>query len=103
MSNCLSSNQVEQREEKDPNQIDQVPVQANRVNGREIIWPKVTSQRSFQHPANRGDSRNDVNRVQSGHGKVDTEEGASSIKRPSARLVTGRILRRPEMTFVPLV
>src|ERR1700686_846420 len=66
--------QVEQREQIDPDNIDEVPVQSPDVEGRVIFGREATLPRHEQEPCKNTQSDDHVERVQAGHDEVQREE-----------------------------
>src|SRR6478672_11905737 len=70
----FSANQVQQREQVNPDQIDQMPVESHQIHGRVVIAIELPGFGLEEHPCDRGHSTQNVNTVQSGHHEVEAEK-----------------------------
>ena len=87
---CASpSDQVEQREEEDPDQVDEVPVQRAQLD-RHVVVGRVLAlaSRAVSHPEQHRHADDDVERVQAGGQEVDGEEevGARILRQLRGRV-----------------
>src|SRR5690606_33629111 len=62
-----SVDEVEHREQVDPNQIDQVPIEGGEVDRAEIARSELSAARDHEHPDPKADADHDVDAVQTGH------------------------------------
>src|SRR2546430_17657345 len=85
MSFHVPSQQIQQREKKDPDDVHKVPIQSGNLDRRVILGTKAPS---YSHNQNHGhDSKSDdhVQRVHAGHRKINPIEQLDILHR-SARL-----------------
>src|SRR5579862_3019372 len=66
--------QVKQREQIDPDYIDEVPVQSSDVEGRVIFGREAALPRHEQKPCKKTQSDDHVQRMQASHDEVEREE-----------------------------
>lgn len=75
----MPANQIKQREKKDPNDIDEMPIQSNHFDWRIIAgvvasFPGLGNQVNEQPRAN-----HHVKRVHAGHTKIERKENANLV------------------------
>src|ERR1700728_450189 len=66
--------QVKQREQVDPDDVDEVPVEATDFDGRVIFGGETTLPRHKQEPGKKTEADNHMQRVQAGHNEVERKE-----------------------------
>src|SRR6202011_4411846 len=66
--------EIQQREQEQPHNIDEVPVQAEVLNRRNVSAGELTVIRAPGQPEQQHDSDDHVQRVHSGHREVEREE-----------------------------
>ena len=64
---------IEERKEEDPNQVDQVPEQADTFECRVVIWAKFAALQTYHRPNDQRHPDQDVNPVKTRHHKVERE------------------------------
>ena len=69
-----SPHEIEQGKEENPDQIDQVPVQAGELDRRVVLGREMVSQRAGEHPGDDAHADQNVDAVQPGHEEVHAEE-----------------------------
>src|SRR5512140_3069107 len=69
-----SPNQIEERKQEDPHDVDEMPVQATEVYWREILAVESSVNRTDEQPGNHDHACYHVHSVQAGHAKVDPKE-----------------------------
>src|SRR6266446_10331201 len=79
-----SAYQIEQWKKENPDNIDEMPIQAHDFNRSEIIGREASLARSENQPEQQPVPDDHVQRVQPGHGKVEKEIKLSVIE-PSGR------------------
>src|SRR5258706_10825204 len=105
MRRTFSADQIEQREQEDPDQVDEVPVQPHEVDRREVLRAEMPLDRADQDPRDRPHAGEHVQPVQPGHQEVDPEEdlhvarplsmrGTTALRRLRRTHGTARTLRR---------
>lgn len=72
--NARLVNEVEEWEQKNPHQVNDMPVQADEVNRGVVVAAVATSTRAHDEPSDDTDTDNDMDAVESGHAVVDREE-----------------------------
>src|SRR6266403_2229226 len=70
----MTINQIEQWEQKNPDDIDEMPVQADIFYGRVVFRRKAAAQRFFDEPYEQACADEHVQGVEAGHAKVQREE-----------------------------
>src|SRR6266850_7975116 len=75
-----SAYQIEQWKKENPDNIDEMPIQAHDFNRSEIIGREASLARSENQPEQQPDPDDHVQRVQTGHGKVEKEIKLSVIE-----------------------
>lgn len=73
----LLVNEVKEWEEEDPDQIDNVPVQAYEIDRCKVVGSKVTPIGSHQKPEEKSNTYQHVDTMQTGQAEVDAEECAN--------------------------
>src|SRR5512137_933852 len=68
-----SLDQVEQREEEDPDEVDEVPVEAGELDRRRVARAELAAGGPHRHPAQDAHADEHVEPVQAGHEEVDRE------------------------------
>src|SRR5438132_4365580 len=63
--------QVEQRKEEDPDQVDEVPVQARQLDAQVVVRAVVAPPGAEEDHGEHGHPRQDVEAVQAGHQEVE--------------------------------
>src|SRR5438309_11348340 len=79
-------NQIKQREQVNPNDVDEMPVKATDFERRVIFRREASLPRHPQEPAENTEPDNHVQRMQAGHDEVEGEENFSV---PRIRVLTG--------------
>ena len=64
------SDQVKQREQENPDQVNDVPIQAAKVNWCEVLRAEVSTNTTKEQPSDHGHANDDVGTVKTGHGVV---------------------------------
>ena len=72
-----SVDQIQQREEENPDQVDKVPVQTDEIDRSKIIGPPMVMDRPPQQPRQGQHTADHVEGVQAGHAVVNAEEHSS--------------------------
>src|SRR5438270_8492151 len=72
MSSSMSS-QIEKRKQKDPNDIDEMPIQAGNLHRHKILRELPNASEQCQHEYQNNANR-DVDCVEAGQGKVNPEK-----------------------------
>ena len=80
VSALMSPNQIEKWEEEDPNQVDQVPVQADVIDGPKVLLVEMIFSGANQQPSQNQHATQDVNGVNAGHTVVDAEKQTGSTR-----------------------
>src|ERR1700722_11460594 len=70
----MSVDQIEQREQKNPHNIDEVPIQTHQIDRRTVFRRESTAERLLDQPNQKAGADNHVQRVKSGHRKVQREK-----------------------------
>ena len=70
----LLINQIQQREQVNPNQVDQVPVETDIIDRAKIVVSPMTKERTPINPGQHDDAADNVNRVEARHAVIDTEK-----------------------------
>src|SRR3954466_14898649 len=70
----MTVNQVQQREQENPNDIDEVPVEADELDGRVVLRRKTAAQGLLEEPEQQSGAYNHVQRVEAGHTEVERKE-----------------------------
>src|ERR1700761_7028983 len=76
----VPADQIEQREEEDPDNIDKVPVQTKVLNEGDVAVHVSTTHRFGEHAAKQHDTDDHVNGVHAGHGKVEREVNLGPLR-----------------------
>ena len=77
----MASNQIEQREEENPHDIDEVPVKTADFNRREVLGRNLVAPDLGDHPQHDADADDHVQRVHTGHHEVKREENFGVAER----------------------
>src|SRR5437667_12258892 len=97
----VRTEEVQHREQEDPHEIDEVPVQAGDLHPGVALGPEVPLDRLHEHPGHDAQADDHVERVQTGHREVEREEDAR-LRTPLAEL--RRVEARPgHQVVVPLL
>ena len=67
-------NQIEQREEEDPHEVDDMPVEPTEIDGGIVLRAEMPLHASQDEPADHDHSDHHVNAVKAGHRVVDGKE-----------------------------
>src|SRR5713226_80019 len=70
----VAINQIEQREQENPNDIDEVPVEADVLDRRVVLRREATAQRLLDEPDEEAGADDHVQGVQAGHAEIEGEE-----------------------------
>src|SRR5262249_20554219 len=70
----VPADQVQQRKQENPDNIDKVPVQAAEFNRREVPWPEIAARGAQQQPCKQSQANHHVKGVEAGHGEVEGEK-----------------------------
>ena len=70
---CVCSDQIQKREQENPDQVDDVPVQPAQIHGGEVFRAEVSTHATQEEPCNHDHANDDVGPVQAGHGVVDAK------------------------------
>src|ERR1035437_10166518 len=90
----MPADQIEQREQEDPDDVDKVPVEPEILNEREMPVGISTCSRTEDHEAQNPDANDHVQRVHAGHGEVEKEvklRVASHVQRQGLVMVLRNI------------
>ncbi len=68
------SNQIKQREQENPNDIDEVPIQADHFHGRKIVSVEDVTIRLDQQEGEQPDARDHVDGVHTSHTEIEKKE-----------------------------
>src|SRR5712671_5926406 len=90
-----SAYQVKQRKKENPDNIHEVPVQTDDFNGRKIVWSKASPARTQNQPKQQPHANNHMERVQSGHRKVEDEVEFGVFEASRSQAGENRSLRGP--------
>src|ERR1700680_5064253 len=74
-----SCDQVVEREQINPNKIDQMQEQADQIHRRVVSIRKFAAAGAHRDPGQQSDSRQNVNAVQSGHHEIETEKRGVAV------------------------
>src|SRR4029453_10089824 len=74
MIRSVPSDQVEQRKEEDPHDVDEVPVQAGDLDGRVIRWPDTAGPPHPGQPRHDPEPDHHVEGMEPGEREVEGEE-----------------------------
>lgn len=67
-------NQVQEREQVDPDEVDQVPIEPNIIDRSKILLVELVPRRLDNQPTDYDHPADNVDRMDPGHAVVDTEE-----------------------------
>src|SRR6266550_1739798 len=67
-------NQIEEREKENPNDVDEVPVQAHHFDGTVVLRTKVPAPRAPDHPDQQADADDHMQRMQSCQAPIEIHE-----------------------------
>src|SRR2546423_9773650 len=67
-------NQIQEREKENPDDIDEVPVQAHHFDGTVILRTEMSAPCAPDHPEQEADADDHVQRMQSGQAPVENHE-----------------------------
>src|SRR5258707_8031507 len=70
----MTINQIEQWEQKNPDDIDEMPVQADIFYGRVVFRRKAAARRLFDQPNEQARADDHVQGVEAGHAEVERKE-----------------------------
>src|SRR6267154_2965355 len=70
----MTINQIEQWEQKNPDDIDEMPVQTDIFYGRVVFRRKAAARRFFDQPNEQACADDHVQRVEAGHAEVERKE-----------------------------
>src|SRR5258707_3401278 len=70
----VAIDQIEQRKQENPNDIDEVPVEADVFNGRVVLRREAAAQRFLDEPNKQAGAHDHVQGVQAGHAEIEREE-----------------------------
>ena len=70
----MAVDEIQQRKQEQPDNIDEVPVQSEIFNGRNISRREFTSSSAPCKPEQKPNPQNHVKRVHTGHSEVEEEE-----------------------------
>src|ERR1700738_1223006 len=73
----VAIDQIQQREQENPNDIDEVPVEADVFHGRVVFRREAAAQRFLDEPEKQARSNDHVESVQAGHAAIEGEEKLS--------------------------
>src|SRR5207247_7053951 len=73
-SMCVAPDQIEQREKKNPDDVDEVPVEAADLDRAVVFVRDRAAPRQPQHHEHDPDADHHVHRVQPGHDEIEREE-----------------------------
>src|SRR5579871_3424115 len=76
--------QVEQRKQKNPHNIDEMPVEPDDLNWREIVRREIIAPGAEHQPQQQAHADDHVNGVQSGHREVEEEINLRVFKAPGS-------------------
>ena len=75
----VSAQEIKQREKENPNDVNKVPIQTGHFDGRIIIGGVSSHPRFSQKPRHHAQTDNHMQRMQSGHHKVNPKEDANFV------------------------
>src|SRR5207302_1513367 len=67
-------NQVQERKEENPNDVDEVPIKAHHLDWTVILRAEVTAPRARDDPHEKADADHHVQRMQPGHSPIEDHE-----------------------------
>src|SRR5258708_21178118 len=70
----VAIDQIEQRKQENPNDIDEVPVEADVFNGRVVLRREAAAQGFLDEPNDQAGAHDHVQCVQAGHAEIEREE-----------------------------
>src|SRR5260221_5893864 len=70
----VAIDQIEQRKQENPNDIDEVPVEADVFNGRVVLRSEAAAQRCLDEQNRQAGAHDHVQCVQAGHAEIEREE-----------------------------
>ena len=73
-------NQIEQWEQENPDNIDEVPVQADHLHRRIPVRAETIAPRHYDQSGEQADAYNHVQRVHARHGEVEKKQNLSLVK-----------------------
>src|SRR6266853_6486535 len=76
----VPADQIQQREQENPDDIHKVPVKAAQFYGRVITWAEFPAFGAQQKPRQESQANHHVKSVQAGHGKVEREEDLGLLR-----------------------
>src|SRR5438270_4461469 len=94
-------NEVEEREEKNPDDVDEVPVEAHDLDGAVVLGAEIAAPRPHDHPDQEAGADDHVQRVQAGHAPVKRHEELH-LRRERGHLVPCEV-RAGEEAFVEML
>src|SRR5690348_15026834 len=94
-------NQVQEREEENPDDVDEMPVQPHYFHGAVIRGAELSLLRSPDDPAQETDADDHVQCMQSCHSPIEHHEQLD-FRRELGQFVPGE-MRAGEKTFVPVL
>ena len=97
---CGSSDQIQKREQKNPDQIDDVPVQTAEINRREVLRTEVTTHATQEEPCDHNHANDDVGPVQARHGVVNAKIDVSICGSLGINSWIGMVMCMPFMLIV---
>src|SRR5258705_9797722 len=71
---CVSSEQIEQWKQENPDDVDEVPVEAADLNRAVVLGVDRAAPGPDEHPRHDAEADDHVQRVQPGHREVEREE-----------------------------
>ena len=77
----MASNQIEQREEENPHDIDEVPIEAADFNRCKVLSRNLVAPDLGDHPQHDADANDHVQCVHPGHHEVKREENFGVAER----------------------
>src|SRR5579885_1290161 len=82
------SNQIEQREKKQPDDIHEMPVKTGIFNRREMPFGISSLARQYRQHPQKPDSHDHVQRVQSRHKKIETHKHLNALPSRALQLLS---------------
>src|SRR6266404_5107255 len=70
----VAIDQIQQREQENPNDIDEVPVEADILDGRVVLRREAAAPRFLDEPKEQAGADDHVQGVQAGHAEIEGEE-----------------------------
>src|SRR5260370_14750455 len=87
----VAIDQIQQREQENPNDIDEVPVEADILDGRVVLRREAAAQRFLDEPKEQAGADDHVQGVQASHAEI---EGGEKLRvRVGSSVYAGLVIR----------